>query len=253
MEERMKRMKGGFSPKIDYLGVVLCGTGVLIWLAYAWNHLSQYAYEYPVISDSRIFIEWTLVNLLVPLVLLILCCILVLKRKRVLYIICVFIFYFTTAICFFRSAAEILYMPAVHSYTNDSAQFGHYDEQPEETLKLNEAMFFPDEIPDYAENVQYCYYYEYASSVTLYIAVSWECNELHYAEALVEFSQYDDHSSTKREQVYYFPEIQSSNNLVDSYYKTAVIIDEVQQRIAYIISSHRQYLPSNMDEVFAKH
>lgn len=209
-----------------------------VWIGFAYTHVSNYFYLYPEITSLWEFTSWTLANLLLPTIPLIIGIIFVFYRKYKNAKICSTLFFLFLLISVVRGTVEILYLPTVHSYTDDIENFGVFDGALENNLTLNPVPYFPEEIPDEVQNVQYCYYYEYASSETTYIAISWQYEN---RDAFLDIiSEFNKQLPTDRNCFYF----------TDAYYCNAVLWDEGNARIVYLISTEEEYLPTSLNDAF---
>lgn len=156
----------------------------------------------------------------------------------------------------------LTFTPVFSSYTDDPIHFGSYDEAVRQKLGSNKSVqeklgvtdteYFPDAIPQYAKDVQYCYFYQNSSHEQFYIAVGWTCPEDEFQKITTAYSSYASISDANSTSVYHFPEY--SNKGSYDYLPTAVIIDKDTKYIAYIITNQGadrdHYLPKSMDDAF---
>ncbi len=233
-------MKRNFKPYFS-LEIVPFFAAFFIWIIYFLSYIKDYDYIYPTITDKNIIFSFTLPNILLPLLSISLAGILTIKRRYILaalfWIGSIPIF----AFCFFRGLAEIWYMPAVCSYTDNVSHFGEYDSRPEKTLVSNPVICFPENIDPNAQDVMYRYYYEHASSESLFIAVSWK------------YENHDDFEAYLERIPLGKATVNSTNNSYQfsgSCYHNILYIEKEGNRLCFVISNNPDILSISFDEVF---
>ena len=233
-------MKNDKLSKHLIINGVFAFLSVVIWIILVCTHLSNYNYLYPSILDVKSFVLSTLFNLFLPVIPLGLSIIFIFGNRAKLATISLALFVPVLGFSYMRGTAEILFSPTVNSYTNDVSNFGVYDEQLEKTLGLNPVPYFPADIPYDVKNINYCYYYRYASTETAYLSISWQYeNEDNYFGVASEFDQLQ---ATIGENGYVF---------TDSYYANAVFMDDDTLSVAYVITTRDDYLPETMEEAIS--
>lgn len=140
------------------------------WLFVVYSYVQGYYYAFPKILSIRDFLSNTVLNICVPVFLISVGVFFMCKRNKMLFAVFFILATAVLAVGFFRSAAEILYAPTICSYTSDPADYGKYDASTES--RIEKLTLFPTVIPVTAEDVQYLYYFEQASSDTVYIELS---------------------------------------------------------------------------------
>lgn len=210
------------------------------------SDIQAYWYKYPYIPSLGAFLWKTIVNDTVPLAIFIVSIICFKRGRKCLVVLCFLLFLPVYAFLWLRSTAEILYVPTVCSYTTEAKNLGNYDTRVAQKLSYEPSAFFPDSIPDDAENVSYLYYYEYASCTKIYIAVAWDHSESEYRQMTAKLSAAAEGKQLDNETFYSF----SNPNYTD-----VVIVDHSQKRIYYVIVTEKTFLPDgktpkNTDSVF---
>lgn len=219
-------MKSNQRGKQSIMWYLFLGIACIIWITMMYLHISNYFYLYPTIKSVDLLIKRTLINCLLPVVPLAVALICIINRKFPLAMLFIFLFIPVQVFSSFRGAAEMLFSPSICSYTDNVLNFGIYDKRLQESLELNPVTYFPCEIPSSVKNVEYCYYYEYASDESVYISVSWEFNnERDYATIAAEIRQAASYSDG---QGFYFS---------GSYYNNIIFLDDETCGITYVITS----------------
>lgn len=210
--------------------VSLCLYGVLVFA-----QVESYIYAFPIITDTSLFIRYTLVNSIIPLVFIVLTIVLTAKRKAIpaliFSIILIPVLFFFT----YRTFGEALAYPSVCSYTTNAENFGTYDKEVETSLYANPVRFFPDAIPEDAKSVDYIYYYQADAAEKLYIGIQW---------SYVDETQYNEFVAT----LHFEDDL---NTLYDSngFYENVVIVDRETLTVGFVITTLKTTLPNTISEV----
>lgn len=212
---------------------------VFAYLVFIWMYVSHYAYRYPFFANTDTTAVGFVIRLILPLVLLVLSGGFFLKKTGGYYV-CIVVFYVVLLTCFIGSIGEVLYRPVVCSHTKDVTDFGQYDNDVSQMLEMNEIGQFPKEIPEYAKMVEYSYYYQKASSQTLYIAVSWSCDEKEYKKLVDDYSRYSVTEQNEDEIIYRFPNQKESDKTCLPWLVNNVIFQEQQRRVTFVLSDNGQ-------------
>ena len=191
-------MKGKL-PLCRCISFALVGTLSTIWILFLMSYIRNYCYLYPTIRDGSGFLSQTVLNIIIPLVILVGIAILLINRKYIPTIIFSALLVPILVFVFLRSSAEMLFSPTVVSYTTNPAFLGEYDKKPTEVLSLNPVFCFPVEIDENSQDVRYCYYYESTSSETLYIALSWRYDSNEKFTSFINSLSLLDESMTEKE------------------------------------------------------
>ena len=142
---------------------------------------------------------------------------------------------------FMVSAAACVGAPAICSYSSDPDNFGVYDTRLDEIWRANPPECYPDTIPEDAQNVKYCYYYQNASAEIVHIAVGWQADIQEIRSLTFQIEQGEMKSLENNQVMVTF---------TDSYFKNALFIDDEDNYICYMIASPWMTLPCSIDEVF---
>lgn len=145
---------------------------------------------------------------------------------------------------FVLSAVVSLGVPAICSYSSKPEDFGCYDARPSEILKVNPPKYYPNTVPDNAQDVRYVYYYSNASAETLYIAVSWQSSTQEIRELM---------TGIKQNEINHIGNNQVMILCTGGYYNNAIFVDYNDYRICYVITSPWMSFPCSLDEVFVAH
>ena len=201
--------------------------------------LGFYGYRFPQINSWWLFLVDFGSNL-IPALLTGASVFFLLKNQKRTVLICLIAFVPMTICGFFTSVSHGLFNPSVSSYTSDPSNFGVYDSRPAEDLKANPPPFFPSVLPENAENVKYCYFYENASAETLYCAVSWETDETELKKIEMQMDQ---------DRIVWIGTNECMIRLTEIYPANAIYIDYENKRVYYVIASSDELLPELTETV----
>ena len=210
-------------------------SGYLIYLVQ-----DAYSYEFPKINGVKAFLGGV-ISCTIPALITVLSAFSLIRSKKRMALICLIAYIPVSLIVFGSFTSHALYDPAISSYTSDPDDFSVYDTGPAEYLRLNPPKFYPDSIPEDAENVQYYYYYQNASAEVLYCAVSWQTDEEELRQVTEQMEQ---------EEMVWQGEDQCSIYFTDRAPINAVYIDYETGKICYVVANREVLLPATMEAAF---
>lgn len=163
------------------------------------------------------------------------------KDNKKLAVICLIVFVPVTVNGFCVGLGSALFKPPISSYTSDPSDFGVYDLRPADRLRLNPPRFYPSSIPNDAENVKYCYYYQNDSAETLYCAIAWQTDEKELRKVEMQMAQ---------DKIVWKGEKQCAIRLTGRFPMNAVYIDFENNQICYVVTSREELLPERIEMAF---
>lgn len=244
----MKQENKKWNPSLWIWLFVVVVLEVLLIMAYA----DAYGdYRFPVVIDKTEMIKFIGICLILPLLSGVLFCICVFAKKKRASIVMLGLAMTTIVVAFVFHSAQSLFVPPICSSTQNPDDFGLYDERVAEMIDHCPLIAFPEKIPEDANNVQYEYFYSYASSELLYIAVSWQCPDEESLQDLiqnlptggVEIANYEG------ELVYHYLGDKYERHIYP-YYVSAVIIDDHAKKVYYVAVHNSDMLPTSGKDVF---
>lgn len=215
---------------------------VFLYFGYCFLYLSEYAYRYPVVHNMGVLFLKTIPNVLLPTLLLLVTFFCIRYDKKVISIVCGCVFIIVLPLMFLRSTGEILYSPAICSYTDNPVNYGKYDKEVSQAVTLNAKGYLPETIPSEAKNVEYCYLYEKASANTTYISISWECTDneienLQWKHAEDVWALLED-----GKQVTYLSPKTQPNDIIQPHFHAVIVYDEANNIITYTLTDNTALL-----------
>ena len=222
-----------------------------LWFLLLWVYLSDYAYKYPTIYNYSSLYFRTIPNLLLPVILLIISGVCFWKKAIISGAATGFICLVLLFISFFSGLAEMLGAPAICSHTTDPDNFAKYDRKVEELIELNASAHFPRQLPKTASNPQYYYWYMQEGEDVLYIAAEWDVTNEELRNLQSKYSEYSyDNLDDCKRIVCQDDEAITSAEMAPCLY-TVVMINEKDDRIAYIVCNQDELIPDTWDEILA--
>lgn len=144
-----------------------------VWLILGWLFLADFMkYRFLAVGDRRHFAVLAVCWVVIPALLLAAKCFLF--KKQVLQIIATVLFCVSLFNAFLASVSLLLYGIPTYSYTENIENIGKYDGYVERAMKYANETFFPDKLPQEAENAQYYYRYINAASPDFFVMLSYQ-------------------------------------------------------------------------------